>query len=275
MGAWGVAGLLGVWLAGTTAGQAQPQAAAGIGLARSSPRARVPRTERRRPRGTSRPGAKTRPRPRRTRGSESARRWGQRAGTPTPTLGSSAARHPDRRSDPSSRPASDQTPAAGPRLLPGARRLEQSVAGDARAIDALPPLPSVPRATHGGPAALADSTRATLRSAGPEAGLDDDARSGTFPPGPTMRPGAAGLEAPVDGDKSRDRTGARDPEVAHGRPAPTGRGHPPEGTSAGGTRRTGTGAPVPGAIAWDEDDLDAPLAAAPPSLPWTLLQPLP
>jgi hypothetical protein len=90
-----------------------------------------------------------------------------------------------------------------------------------------------------------------------------------------MRPGAAGLEAPVDGDKSRDRTGARDPEVAHGRPAPTGRGHPPDGTSAGGTRRTGTGAPVPGAIAWDEDDLDAPLAAAPPSLPWTLLQPLP
>ncbi|HEY1335656.1 MAG TPA: hypothetical protein VGF31_15440, partial [Myxococcaceae bacterium] len=90
-----------------------------------------------------------------------------------------------------------------------------------------------------------------------------------FAPGPATRPGAPGLEAPAARDTPGGRAGTRDAQPARLRTTDTGRGH------ADGTDRTGRRLRGPGRSPSDEDDPDAPLAAAPPPLPWTLLQPLP
>ncbi len=226
----------------------------------------MPRTERRRPRGASRPGAKKRVRSR-ARSTEDAGRRGQPAEGPEPTL----ARMVDRQAASSSRTAKDAPPGgprgAVPRLLPGARPLEAPGAGDARALEALPAPPSVPGATHGKTALPPDAARPRLRAAGTAL----TAGGNSFAPGPTTGPEVAGLEVPA----GRDRAHTREAEPALARTTPTARGRIAEGTPADATGRTGRRSPGPVRISPEEDEPDALLAAAPPPLPWTLLQPLP
>ena len=294
MGAWGVAGLLGVWLAAATGGDAQPRAGAGAGVGSGRSTVTMPmrsggrRTERRRPSGTSRRrthrGARAR-----ARGMPGTERRGQRAKTPLAAVDGSAARP--------TRPTPGRLPEAGPRLPPGLRPVDSVVPGNTRALEALPA--SAARGPSADPGLVAparsESLPSRIRTAEQEepdaSGLEAAAaRAGTAgpPDGPAGTPATRGpvgarTRAPdpsgaLNGDTRRTGTRAPDPSAAPGSDAARTRARAPDPSTAltGGTRRTGTRDADLAATSSDgDDDPDTQrLAAGPPPLPWALVHAL-